>query len=79
MLTSDFGASIADSMATAYGCDGTSSGLMSTGVWQFRTKSRDTVKTKSASVRNIVPARLRCAETRLDCRWRLAYRPTRER
>ena len=34
MLTSAFGASIAASMATAYGCAGTSSGRISTGVWQ---------------------------------------------
>src|SRR6202035_2867869 len=54
MLTSAFGASIAHSMATAYGCDGTSSGRTSTGVWQLRTKSRVTVKTKSALVRNIL-------------------------
>ncbi len=47
MLTSAFGASIAASMATAYGCAGISSGRMSTGVWQLRTKSRVTVKTKS--------------------------------
>ena len=54
MLTSDLGASIAASMATAYGCDGISSGRMSTGVWQLRTKSRVTVKTKSGSVRYIL-------------------------
>ena len=41
-------------MATAYGCDGTSSGKMSTGVWQLRTKSRVTVKTKSGLVRYIL-------------------------
>ncbi len=49
-LTSDFGASIADSMATAKGWAGTSSGSTSTGVWQVRTKSRVTVNTKSALV-----------------------------
>src|SRR4029450_8529923 len=54
MLTSAFGASIAHSMATANGCDGTSSGNTSTGVWHCRTKSRVTVKTKSAFVRNIL-------------------------
>src|SRR5271166_5423132 len=47
MLTSAFGASIAASMATVYGCAGMSSGRISTGVWQLRTKSRVTVKTKS--------------------------------
>src|SRR5438045_144396 len=54
MLTSAFGASIAASIATAYGCAGISSGRMSTGVWQLRTKSRVTVKTKSALVRYIL-------------------------
>ena len=53
MLTSAFGASIAASIATAYGCDGTSSGRIRTGVWHLRTKSRVTVKTKSALVRYI--------------------------
>src|SRR6185295_6631766 len=53
MLTSAFGASIAHSIATAYGCAGTSSGRIRTGFWQVRTKSRVTVKTKSASVSNI--------------------------
>ena len=33
MLTSAFGASIAVSIATAYGCAGISSGRISTGVW----------------------------------------------
>ena len=47
MLTSAFGASIAASIATAYGCDGMSSGRISTGVSHLRTKSRVTVKTKS--------------------------------
>src|SRR5581483_2109083 len=54
MLTSALGASIAVSMATAYGCDGISSGRISTGVWQLRTKSRVTVKTKSGLVRYIL-------------------------
>src|SRR5262245_13574879 len=54
MLTSAFGASIAASMATAYGCGGVSSGRISTGVWQLRTKSRVTVQTKSALVRYIL-------------------------
>src|SRR6476469_9808172 len=53
MLTSAFGASIAHSMATAYGWAGTSSGRMRTGFWQLRTKSRVTVKTKSGLVSNI--------------------------
>ena len=48
MLTSAFGESIAASIATAYGWAGISSGKISTGVWQLRTKSRVTVKTKSA-------------------------------
>src|SRR2546428_12535564 len=54
MLTSAFGASIAHSMATAYGCAGTSSGRTRIGFWQLRTKSRVTVKTKSGSVSNIL-------------------------
>src|ERR1700676_886893 len=54
MLTSAFGASIAASMATAYGCAGISSGRIRTGVWQLRTKSRVTVKTKSGLVRYIL-------------------------
>src|ERR1700681_583498 len=54
MLTSAFGASIAASIATAYGCAGISSGRINTGVWQLRTKSRDTVKTKSGLVRYIL-------------------------
>src|SRR6202048_4232237 len=53
MLTSALGASIAASMATLYGCAGMSSGRISTGVWQLRTKSRVTVKTKSGLVRYI--------------------------
>src|SRR6476619_3179160 len=53
MLTSAVGASIAASMATEYGCAGISSGRISTGVWHVRTKSRVTVKTKSALVRYI--------------------------
>src|SRR5882762_10175884 len=54
MLTSAFGASIAASMATAYGCAGISSGRIRTGVWQLRTKSRVTVKTKSGLLRYIL-------------------------
>src|SRR3989454_11415502 len=54
MLTSAFGASTAHSMATAYGCDGTSSGRIRTGVGQLLTTSRVTVKTKSALVRHIL-------------------------
>jgi len=54
MLTSAFGASIAASMATACGCAGISSGRISTGVWQLRTKSRVTVNTKSGLVRYIL-------------------------
>ena len=54
MLTSALGASIAASMAAAYGCARLSSGRMSTGVWHVRTKSRVTVNMKSASVRNIL-------------------------
>src|SRR5437867_5273366 len=54
MLTSAFGASIAASIATAYGCAGISSGRISTGVWQLRTKSRVTVKTKSGLLRYIL-------------------------
>src|SRR2546423_11403583 len=54
MLTSAFGESIAASMATLYGCAGMSSGRISTGVWQERTKSRVTVQTKSGLVRYIV-------------------------
>ena len=47
-LTSAFGASIAASIATLYGCAGMSSGRISTGVRHWRTNSRFTVKTKSA-------------------------------
>src|SRR5437879_10735727 len=54
MLTSAFGASIADSMATAYGCGRISSGRISTGVRQLRTKSRVTVQTKSGFVRDML-------------------------
>src|SRR5439155_22710872 len=54
MLTSACGASIAHSMATAYGCARTSSGRIRTGLWQLRTKSRVTVKTKSGLVSNIL-------------------------
>src|SRR5262249_32919102 len=54
MLTSAFGASIAHSIATAYGCAGTSSDRTRIGFWQRRTKSRVTVKTKSGSVSNIL-------------------------
>src|SRR4051812_6237705 len=54
MLTSAFGASIADSIATLYGCAGMSSGRISTGVWQLRTKSRVTVITKSGLLRYIL-------------------------
>src|SRR5437588_13041212 len=54
MLTSAFGASIAHSMATAYGCAGTSSGKIRIGFWQLRTKSRVTVNTKSGLVSNIL-------------------------
>src|SRR6516225_9252176 len=54
ILTSALGASIAASMATAYGCAGISSGRINTGVWQLRTKSRVTVKTKSGLVRYIL-------------------------
>src|SRR5207249_11001827 len=53
MLTSAFGANMAHSIATAYGCAGTSSGRIRTGLWQLRTKSRVTVNTKSGSVSNI--------------------------
>src|SRR5688500_5553425 len=53
MLTSAFGASIAASMATAYGCAGMSYGRMSIGDWHVRKKSRVTVKTKSPLVRYI--------------------------
>src|SRR3981081_3349573 len=41
-------------MATAYGCAGTSSGSTRIGVWQARTKSRVTVKTKSGLERYIL-------------------------
>ena len=62
MLTSAFGASIAHSMATAYGWAGTSSGKMRTGFWQLRTKSRVTVKTKSGLVSNILLTNLSVVE-----------------
>src|SRR5207247_2771604 len=54
MLTSAFGANMAHSIATAYGCAGTSSGRIRTGFWQPRTKSRVAVNTKSALVSNIL-------------------------
>src|SRR3954467_13504230 len=54
ILSSDFGASIAVSIATAYGCAGTSSGRIRTGVWHLRTKSRVTVETKSGLLRYIL-------------------------
>src|SRR4030095_3339334 len=54
MLTSDFGASIAHSIATSYGCAGTSSGRIRTGAWQLRTTSRVTLNTKSGLVSNIL-------------------------
>ena len=47
-MTSEFGARSATSIAAAYGCAGMSSGAISSGVWSERTKSRETVKTKSA-------------------------------
>src|SRR4029453_8293210 len=50
MLTSAFGASIAASIATLYGCAGMSSGRMSTGVLHCFTKSRVTDQTKPAGV-----------------------------
>src|SRR4029077_3740937 len=54
MLTSAFGASIAASIAAAYGCAGMSSGRMRIGVRHVRTKSRVTVNTKSGLVRYIL-------------------------
>src|SRR3989454_9719843 len=51
MLISALGASIADSMATFNECASVSSGRISTGVWQLRTKSRVAVKTKSLLLR----------------------------
>src|SRR5439155_8381677 len=54
MLISALGASIADSMATFNECASVSSGRISTGVWQLRTKSRVAVKTKSGLVRYIL-------------------------
>src|SRR5881394_2842233 len=48
MVTSAFWASLATSIATLCGCAGTSSGATSSGVLMERTKSRDTVNTKSA-------------------------------
>ena len=50
-LTCAFGARCTVSIATAYGCAGTSSGRTRIGVWQARTKSRVTVYTKSARAR----------------------------
>src|SRR4030095_13972887 len=48
MVTSASGARLATSIATLYGCAGTSSGAINSGVLIERTKSRDTVNTKSA-------------------------------
>src|SRR2546421_8657362 len=50
-LTCAFGARCTVSIATAYGCAGTSSGRTRIGVWQLRTNSRVTVYTKSARAR----------------------------
>src|SRR5271169_615578 len=47
-LTCALGARCTVSIATTYGCPGTSSGNTKIGVWQLRTKSRVTVYTKSA-------------------------------
>src|SRR5581483_1472116 len=47
MLTSAFGASIADSIATLYGCAGMSSGSTSTGFFTCLTNSRVTGQMKS--------------------------------
>ena len=49
-----FGAEVDVSMATAYGCAGTSSGRTRSGNSQERTKSRVTVQTKSALVYMLV-------------------------
>ena len=47
-LPAGIGAKLATSIATSRGWAGTSSGAISSGVWTERTKSRETVKTKSA-------------------------------
>src|SRR5262249_46977701 len=54
MLTSAFGASIAASMATAYGCGGGSSGRVSTGGRQLRPQTRVPVQTQYGLVRYIL-------------------------
>src|SRR5262249_61011212 len=53
-LAGAFGARCPVAIATAYGCDGTSSGRTRIGVWQARTNSRVTVYTKSARARYIL-------------------------
>src|SRR5438552_9153035 len=75
MLTSAFGASIAHSMATAYGCAGTSSGRTRTGFWQPRTKSRVTVKTKSGLVPNILVTNLSTVDIVISGRWAVSVGP----
>src|SRR5579864_3471764 len=75
MLTSAFGASIALSMATAYGWAGASSGRTRIGVWQPRTKSRVTVKTKSGSVSNIRATNLSTVGIVISGRWAVSAGP----
>src|SRR5215813_4038786 len=60
-LTCAFGARCTVSIATAYGCPGTSSGRTSIGVWQSRTNSRVTVYTKSARARYMLVRRGRAS------------------
>src|SRR2546430_10889990 len=75
MLTSAFGASIAHSMAAAYGWAGTSSGRMRTGFWQLRTKSRVTVKTKSGLVSNIFLTNLTVVSSVISGRLAISVAP----
>src|SRR6267378_7172115 len=74
-LTSAFGASIALSIATAYGWAGESSGRTRIGVWQPRTKSRVTVKTKSGSVSNILVTNLSTVGIVISGRWAVSAGP----
>ena len=41
-------------MQTAYGCVGTSSGMISIGVWHARTKSRDTLHSVASRVLSLL-------------------------
>src|SRR5438445_6988692 len=75
MLNSACGASMALSMATGYGWAWASSGSTRIGVWQPRTKSRVTVKTKSGSVSNILVTNLSAVGIVISGRWAVIAGP----